>query len=101
MVYYTLGDTLMSTFIIQAHSKEAVVAIKAIQESMEKRPYLHYVKPVGKVSEKGVCTLAYLDITTDYNKAIENGFTLPDYWLREQKQSATNTFKRSKEAINA
>lgn len=89
----------MSTFIIQPHSVEAVVAIKAVKESIEKRKYIHYVKPMGKTSGKGMVSLSHMDITTDYNKAIEQGFMLPDYWLREQKNGASNRFKREKEAV--
>ena len=99
VVYYTLGDTPMSTFIIQPHSVEAVVAITAVKESIEKRKYVHYVKPMGKTSGKGMVSFSHMDITTDYNKAIEQGFMLPDYWLREQKNGASNRFKREKEAV--
>ena len=88
----------MSTFIIQPHSVEAVVAITAVKESIEKRKYVHYVKPMGKTSGKGMVSFSHMDITTDYNKAIEQGFMLPDYWLREQKNGASNRFKREKEA---
>ena len=89
----------MSTFIIQPHSVEAVVAITAVKESIEKRKYVHYVKPMGKTSGKGMVSFSHMDITTDYNKAIEQGFMLPDYWLREQKNGASNRFKRVKEAV--
>lgn len=89
----------MSTFIIQPHSVEAVVAITAVKESIEKRKYVHYVKPMGKTSGKGMVSFSHMDITTDYNKAIEQGFMLPDYWLREQKNGASNRFKREKEAV--
>ena len=89
----------MSTFIIQPHSVEAVVAITAVKESIEKRKYLHYVKPMGKTSDKGMVSFSHMDITTDYNKAIEQGFVLPDFWLREQKNGASNRFKRAKEAV--
>lgn len=89
----------MSTFIIQPHTTEAVVAIKAVKDSLKKRPYTHYVKPVGKVSEKGMVSFSYLDITTDYNKAVEHGFMLPDFWLREQAKGASNRFKREKERL--
>lgn len=89
----------MSTFIIQPHSVEAVVAITAVKESIEKRKYIHYVKPMGKTSGKGMVSFSHMDITTDYNKAIEQGFMLPDYWLREQKNGASNRFKREKEAV--
>jgi len=99
VVYYTLGGTPMSTFIIQPHSVEAVVAITAVKESIEKRKYVHYVKPMGKTSGKGMVSFSHMDITTDYNKAIEQGFMLPDYWLREQKNGASNRFKREKEAV--
>lgn len=99
VVYYTLGGTPMSTFIIQPHSVEAVVAITAVKESIEKRKYIHYVKPMGKTSGKGMVSFSHMDITTDYNKAIEQGFMLPDYWLREQKNGASNRFKREKEAV--
>ena len=89
----------MSTFIIQPHSVEAVVAITAVKESIDKRKYVHYVKPMGKTSGKGMVSFSHMDITTDYNKAIEQGFMLPDYWLREQKNGASNRFKREKEAV--
>ena len=89
----------MSTFIIQPHSVEAVVAITAVKESIEKRKYIHYVKPMGKTSGKGMVSFSHMDITTDYNKAIEQGFVLPDFWLREQKNDASNRFKRVKEAV--
>lgn len=89
----------MSTFIIQPHSIEAVVAITVVKDSLEKRKYLHYVKPMGKTSAKGMVSFSHMDITTDYNKAIEQGFILPDYWLREQKNGASNRFKREKEAL--
>lgn len=89
----------MSTFVIQPYSVEAVVAITAVKESIEKRKYVHYVKPMGKTSGKGMVSFSHMDITTDYNKAIEQGFMLPDYWLREQKNGASNRFKREKEAV--
>lgn len=89
----------MSTFVIQPHTKESVVAIKAVKESLESRKYNHYVKPIGKIDSKGICTLSYIDITTDYNKAIEYGFVSPSDWLEEQKQFATNKFKQNKEKI--
>ena len=54
---------------------------------------------MGKTSGKGMVSFSHMDITTDYNKAIEQGFVLPDFWLREQKNGATNRFKREKEAI--
>ena len=62
-------------------------------------PYLHYIKPMGKTSGKGMVSFSHMDITTDYNKAIEQGFVLPDFWLREQKNGASNRFKRAKEAV--
>ena len=89
----------MSTFVIQPYSVEAVVALKAIKDSIEKRKYVHYVKPMGKTSGKGMVSFSHMDITTDYNKAIEHGFVLPDFWLREQKKGATNRFKRVKETV--
>lgn len=89
----------MSTFAIQPHDVEAAVAITAVKESIEKRKYIHYVKPMGKTSGKGMVSFSHMDITTDYNKAIEQGFMLPDYWLREQKNGASNRFKREKEAV--
>ena len=89
----------MSTFAIQPHDVEAVIAIAAVKESIEKRKYIHYVKPMGKTSGKGMVSFSHMDITTDYNKAIEQGFMLPDYWLREQKNGASNRFKREKEAV--
>lgn len=89
----------MSTFTIQPHDVEAVVAIAAVKHSLENRKYLHYVKPMGKTSGKGMVSFSHMDITTDYNKAVEQGFVLPDFWLREQKNGATNRFKRAKEAV--
>ena len=89
----------MSTFAIQPHDVEAVVAIKAVKDSVEKRKYVHYVKPMGKTAGKGMVSFSHMDITTDYNKAIEQGFVLPDFWLREQKNGASNRFKRVKETV--
>ena len=86
----------MSTIkAVEAYDINAIVAVNAVRESMEKRKYLHYVKPMIKISEKGMVCFSYLAITTDYNKAVEEGYTLPDWWLREQKQSVANRVKRA------
>ena len=86
---------------VEPHDINAIVAVQAVRESAEKRKYLHYVKPMVKISERGLCTFSYLALTTDYNKAVEEGYTLPDYWLREQKLAVTNRLKREAHALRA
>lgn len=79
-------------FTIYPNTASAVVAVAGIQLSCSKRPYNHWIKPMGKYVNNRV-VLAYIDITTDPHKAEEGGFFHPNEWLQAQYRSTTNAFR--------
>lgn len=74
---------MKTSIVILPHSTEATVALGKVRQFLEShRAYLIFIKVNGKISDKGVVTLNYIDSTTDINKAITgNGYYTPQDWL--------------------
>ena len=83
---------MKTSIVILPHSTEATVALGAVRQFLEShRTYQIFIKVNGKISDKGVVTLNYIDSTTDINKAFPidsdgnpitgNGYYTPQDWL--------------------
>ena len=70
----------MTTFIIAPTDHAANTAVSAVRKSLESRPYLHFILVRGKQQGKGIA-FSHIDITTDVNKANEQGYLTPYDWL--------------------
>lgn len=75
----------MNTVPLTPNCRDSIVALKAVEESIKKRPYPHYIKTFGKIGSKGVMSFSHLSVTTSYDKATAEGYLPPDIWLSAHK----------------
>ena len=87
----------MSTFVISPTDHAAHTAVSAVRKSLETRAYTHYIIVRGKQQGKGIA-FSHIDITTDANKANEQGYLTPYDWLEVFKNPMKYKIEQAKKA---
>ena len=87
----------MTTFIIAPTDHAANTAVSAVRKSLESRPYLHFILVRGKQQGKGIA-FSHIDITTDVNKANEQGYLTPYDWLNIFNNPIKHKIEQAKKA---
>ena len=87
----------MTTFIIAPTDHAAHTAVSAVRKSLETRAYTHYIIVRGKQQGSAIA-FSHIDITTDVNKANEQGYLTPYDWLNIFNNPIKHKIEQAKKA---